>query len=105
MRTLLTKKAAACLMVTVSLVSYPILSSVALKMPTQSVVKTTQPVGPIKQSENPVMARNTAKKTESQATESPAKEQKSQDKKAIGRCWKRLMNTVREIRHAQTNKK
>ncbi|WP_018618034.1 hypothetical protein [Spirosoma luteum] len=103
MRTLLTKKAA-CLVVTASLVFYPILSSVALKMPTQSVVKTTQPAGPIKQNENPAMARNTAKKTESPVTESPAKE-KVQDKKAIGRCWKRLMNTVREIRHAQANKR
>jgi hypothetical protein len=105
MRTLLTKKAVACLVVTASLVSYPILSSVALKMPTQSIVKTAQLAEPIKQSENRALAHNTAKKTESPSTESPAKEQKAQDKKAIGRCWKRLMNMVREVRHAQTNKK
>ncbi|WP_041952238.1 hypothetical protein [Spirosoma spitsbergense] len=106
MRTLLTKKAAACIVVTASLIAYPILSSVAVKMPTQSVAKTTQLVEPIKQqSENPTLARNTAKKTESSSTESPAKEQQVQDKKAIGRCWKRLMNMVREVRHAQTNKK
>lgn len=105
MRTLLTKKVAACLVITASLVSYPILSSVALKLPPQSVVHTAQSSGPIKQRENPAVARNAAKKTETSAPESAAKEQKVQDKKAIGRCWKRLMNTVREIRHAQTRKR
>lgn len=102
MRTLLTKKAVACIVVTASLVSYPILSSVAIKMPAQSVVKATQSVETIRQSDNPVLARNTAKKTESTATKSPAK---VQDKKNIGRCWKRLMDMVREVRHTQTNKK
>ena len=99
------KKAVACLVVTASLTSCPMLSSIAIQLPTQSVVKTAQSVEPVKQNENPTLARNTAKKTEPAATESPAKEQKAQDKKAIGRCWKRLMNMVREVRHAQTNKK
>ena len=99
------KKAVACLVVTASLISYPLLSSVAIEIPTQSVIKTAQLTEPIKQSENPTLARNTAKKTESSSPQSPAKEQKAQDKKTIGRCWKRLMNMVREVRHAQTSKK
>lgn len=101
----MTKKAAACILVTASLVACPILSSVAVEMPTQSVVKTVQSVEPVKHSETPTLARNTTKKTESPVTESSAKEPKVQDKKAIGRCWERLMNMAREVRHAQASKK
>ena len=74
-------------------------------MPAQSVVKATQPVESIKKNENPTLARNTAKKPEPAATESTTKVQKVQDKKAIGRCWQRLMNVAREIKHAHLSKK
>ena len=47
---------------------------------------------------NPVMARNTPVKADPVVT--PTKEQKSGDKKAIGRCWNQLMNHFREIHQA-----
>ncbi|WP_420146509.1 hypothetical protein [Spirosoma sp.] len=53
-------------------------------------------------SKNPVVARNTTAKPEV-ATIPPA-DQKDQDKKTIGRCWKRLMNMVREVSHAHRTK-
>ncbi|UFH54964.1 hypothetical protein [Spirosoma sp. KNUC1025] len=54
-------------------------------------------------SKTSVLARNTTTKTEAVATTvAPAK--KTQDKKTISRCWKRLMNMAREVSHAHRSK-
>lgn len=54
---------------------------------------------------NAVLARNTTAKPDvtAVATTQP-KEQKKHDKRAIGRCWSRLMETFREINLAHRNR-
>ncbi|GAB3555489.1 hypothetical protein [Spirosoma fluminis] len=52
---------------------------------------------------NPTLARNSTK-VEATAKPEAAKPAVEQDKKAIGRCWKRLMNMVREVNHAHRNR-
>jgi hypothetical protein len=52
---------------------------------------------------SPALARNTTAKPEPVVT-ATSTTPKTQDKKTIGRCWKRLMNMVREINHAHTSK-
>lgn len=101
MCTLLMKKAAGYVAIA-SLVACPFLSSVAVTLQTQPVLAGVSKAGadPVKKGETPALARNTASKPETTSTESSPKEQKVQDKKAIGRCWKRLMNMARELRHA-----
>jgi len=53
---------------------------------------------------NTTLARNTTTKTETIPGTGSVKEQKTDDKKTIGRCWKRLMNMAREINHAHQSK-
>lgn len=54
---------------------------------------------------NAVLARNTTTKSDATATTAaPAKEQKKHDKRAISRCWSRLMETFREINLAHRNR-
>lgn len=52
---------------------------------------------------NPVFVRNTSAKTE--PATAPVATQKTQDKKAIGRCWQRLMHMIHEVNHTQRTKK
>ena len=105
MRTLLIKKAAGYL-ATASLVACPFVSSVTAAMPSQTALTTT--VSSLATSDklmgNPVLVRSATDKPEAPTTSttSPAK---VQDKKAIGRCWKRLMNMAREVTHAHSTKK
>jgi hypothetical protein len=103
MRTLLMKKAASYL-ATASLVACPFVSSVTAAMPSQlafmttssSAIRADKPVG------NPVLVRSASDKPDAPTTTSSAK---VQDKKAISRCWKRLMNMAREVTHAHHTKK
>ncbi|WP_460968578.1 hypothetical protein [Spirosoma migulaei] len=104
MRTLLMKKAAGYV-ATASLVVCPFVSSITIAMPLQTAFTTTlvSPVkSPTKSAGDPVLARNTTTKPEATATTAPTK---VDDKKTIGRCWKRLMTMVREVRHAHSTKK
>ncbi|MVM35110.1 hypothetical protein GO755_34105 [Spirosoma sp. HMF4905] len=103
MRTLLMKKAAGYL-ATASLVTCPFVSSITVAMPLQTAFTTTSTSSKesFKPASNPVLVRNTTAKPENPATTAPAK---VQDKKTIGRCWKRLMTMVREVSHAHHTKK
>lgn len=54
---------------------------------------------------NAMLARNTTAKSDVTAVAmTPAKDQKKHDKRAIGRCWSRLMETFREINLAHRNR-
>jgi len=54
---------------------------------------------------NAVLARNTTAKSDVTAVATvPVKEQRKHDKRAIGRCWSRLMETFREINLAHRNR-
>ena len=101
MRTLLMKKAAGYV-ATASLVACPFISSVTVAMPTQSGYTTTATtnVESVKLTKTSVLARNTVANPEVTPTTANGKEPKQQDKKAIGRCWKRLMTMVREVSYA-----
>ncbi|MVM40535.1 hypothetical protein GO730_27505 [Spirosoma sp. HMF3257] len=106
MRTLLMKKVAGYL-ATASLVACPFVSSVTAAMPSQTTfiapaTSTSPTKSEAKLTGDPVLVRNTTAKSEAPATTSPAK---VQDKKTIGRCWKRLMNMAREVTHAHHTKK
>jgi hypothetical protein len=59
----------------------------------------------VKLNKTVVLAKNSNTKTASVAPATTAKPQASAEKKTIGRCWKRLMTMVREVRHAHTNNK
>ncbi|GAB3573200.1 hypothetical protein GCM10027578_33890 [Spirosoma luteolum] len=50
-----------------------------------------------------LLARNTPAKSEA-TTAAPAAAAKTHDKKAIGRCWSRIMTMVREINLAHRNR-
>ena len=86
-------------------------SSIAMAMPLQNTLPTTSKAAqetsiqtkttPGSSAKNTVLVRNTATKPEPVATTTV---KKADDKKTIGRCWKRLMNMVREINHAHTSK-
>jgi CxxC motif-containing protein len=52
-----------------------------------------------------VLVRNTSAKTGTTVSTAAAKTEKPAEKKTISRCWKRLMNMAREIRHAHTKAK
>ena len=56
------------------------------------------------QTKTAVLVRNTnhesATKPEKVESASAAKSQRPDDKKTVGRCWKRLMSNLREIRNA-----
>ena len=95
-----------------SLVTTGLFVSSTLAMPLQGTLSTTSK--PAKATvlqtktetsgttKNAVLVRNTTAKTEPAAKTAPAR--KSQDKQAVSRCWKRLMNMVREISHARRAK-
>ncbi|WP_461115601.1 hypothetical protein [Spirosoma jeollabukense] len=88
-------------------------SSATTAMPLQNTVPTASKSGqevsvPSKTAagslaKNPALARNTTAKPEPVVVATSATP-KTQDKKTISRCWKRLMNMVREINHAHTSK-
>lgn len=85
-------------------------SSATMAMPLQNTVptasKSSQEVTvPSKttSAKNPALARNTTAKPES-VVMATSTTPKTEDKKTISRCWKRLMNMVREINHAHTSK-
>lgn len=93
------------------IVSYLLVSSLTMGTPSQ-----TTPAAPAKSvsitlpytktaniTTNPVFVRNTPTKIE--PTTAPVTTQKTQDKKAISRCWQRLMHMIREVNHAQHTKK
>lgn len=52
-----------------------------------------------------VMAKHTGAKAGSSASTSGAKPLTVEEKKAVSRCWKRLMGMVREVNHAHRAKK
>lgn len=89
------------------LIVAPFVLSTTLAMPAQgSVIKNPKPASETrvasgnnesKAVKGPVLARNTPAKTE---TALPKEPQKVQSKQTIGRCWKRLMENLREVRHA-----
>ncbi|SOD88767.1 hypothetical protein [Spirosoma fluviale] len=58
---------------------------------------------PAKLEKDAVLVRNVPNKAEPVAPATAPK--KTEEKKTISRCWKRLMNMAREIRHAHTNSK
>ena len=96
------------------LISGLFVSSITLAMPLQSAVLTASKpanetilntkveTGTLKK--NAVLARNTTAKSEPAPTSTKTTATKNQDTKTVSRCWKRLMNMVREIRHAQSTK-
>ncbi|GAB3503391.1 hypothetical protein GCM10027341_32430 [Spirosoma knui] len=93
-------------MVTMLAVTAPAGAMSTVDFGTKQVKPTAE--GPIgsdngKLTRNPTLARNTTK-VEAIAKPETAKPAVEQDKKAIGRYWKRLMNMVREINHAHRNK-
>lgn len=52
---------------------------------------------------SPVFVRNTPAKSE--PSTAPVTAKKTHDKKAISRCWQRLMHMIREVNHVQRTKK
>ncbi|WP_461044507.1 hypothetical protein [Spirosoma harenae] len=97
MKIRLLKKAVRCLIAT-SLLACPCLSSVSIAMTasTTSTVRLFDNPG----SNNSVAAHNSTAKSDISPSAASTKSSKEQDKKAIGRCWKRLMTMVREVSHA-----
>lgn len=112
MKTTLTKTAAGYLTV-LSLITSPFVSLQTDAMPSQnaftsSSVRTAGPVidtqaRPVKPEKDAVLVRNTTSKTDPVTPATTAK--KTEDKKTISRCWKRLMNMAREVRHAHSSAK
>ena len=94
------------------LLTCPLVSSEITAMPARNTATmrfsdATAPIRhaqtrPVSLEKTPVLAKNSSK-AEPAVTTAVVKEQKTDDKKAIGRCWKRLMNMAREIRHAHKN--
>ena len=60
---------------------------------------------PAKVAKPVVLAKNTNPKAGSVASTPPAKPLTLEEKKAVSRCWKRLMSMVREVNHAHRAKK
>ncbi|WP_080236708.1 hypothetical protein [Spirosoma rigui] len=58
-----------------------------------------------KPAKSTVLVRNTSAKTGTTASTAAVKTEAPAEKKTISRCWKRLMNMAREIRHAHTRAK
>ena len=107
MRTLLMKKAAGYV-ATASLLVCSFVSSVTMAISTQSgthstALTPTPTSASVHLAKNPVLARNTPAPVDTNPTVATAKVQK-QDKKTMSRCWKRLMNMVREVHHAHVKK-
>lgn len=62
--------------------------------------------GTDKIAKSPVLVRNTPTKEETPPVDATApKETKTHDKKTISRCWKRLMDMVREANHTHKQSK
>ncbi|MCK8492411.1 hypothetical protein M0L20_11160 [Spirosoma sp. RP8] len=99
MRTNLTRKVTNCVAI-LSLVACPFVPSVVKAMPAQGGLRTVTETE--KLAKTPVLARNTTAKTETTPTTTTSKEPQH-DKKTISRCWKRLMNMVREVNQAHKN--
>jgi hypothetical protein len=87
---------------TASLVACPFVSSVTVAMPTLGsyITTATTNIEPVKLTKTPVLARNTTASSDITPATANGKEQKQHDKKAMGRCWKRLMTMVREVAYA-----
>ncbi len=112
MRTILFKTTTGYLAIA-SLIACPLLSSETMAMSSRNAFTTTttfakEPtvrtqVHPINVDKNPGVARTSSVKPESVATTTDPKEKKIAEKKTISRCWSRLMNMAREIRHAHTS--
>ncbi|MCX6214173.1 hypothetical protein [Spirosoma sp.] len=58
---------------------------------------------PVKLEKDAVLVRNAPAKADPVAPAAASK--KTEEKKTISRCWKRLMNMAREIRHAHSGSK
>lgn len=52
----------------------------------------------------PVLARNTSPASPDKGQIAAKKNQRPEVKSTIGRCWKRLMDNIREVRHAHHKK-
>ena len=105
---------------TVGLVTtYLLVADPADALPRQRVVSTVPktsaetPTRPkaesAKSAKAPVLARNNSAgkptaKTTSSAPAATAKKQPTQPKTVVGRCWKRLMDNVREVTRAHRNR-
>ena len=93
------------------IVSCLLVSSLTMGTPAQTVpaspTRSVSATQPYKQTgntgNNQVLVRNTTDRTE--PVTAPVAAQKTQDKKAMGRCWKRLMQMIRDVNHAQSTKK
>ncbi|WP_461071280.1 hypothetical protein [Spirosoma horti] len=96
-----------------SLLICPLISSEVSAMPARDAFTTTSlltkvplidtQTRPVNLDKTAVLVRNAPAKPEPAVTTAVAKDKKVEDKKTIGRCWKRLMNMAREIRHAHTS--
>ena len=99
---------AIALLLTCSLVSSEIIAMPAWNASSSTLITAPAPVvhtqvRPASLEKVPVLAKNSPAKAEPAVTTAVVKEKKADDKKTIGRCWKRLMNMAREIRHAHTS--
>ncbi|MFD2932726.1 hypothetical protein [Spirosoma flavum] len=111
MRTTLIKTATGCLAI-VSLIACPFILSDTIAMSSRDAFSTTSTfvkdptshaqARPVTFEKNHILARNSSAKVESVSTATAPKVNKEAEKKTISRCWKRLMNMAREIRHAHT---
>lgn len=107
MRTRLMKQTTGGL-VAVALVSCPYIVSVTVAGPLQTTLTTTASTRLETNksgSNSPAFARHTTSKGTETPVASPPKVAKKEDKKAIGRCWNRLMAMVREARQAHHSQK
>ncbi|WP_052731269.1 hypothetical protein [Spirosoma radiotolerans] len=111
MRINLRRTATGCFAIA-SLLTSPLISSEISAMPARDAFTITSSTKaplidtqarPVNLEKTPVLVKNTPVKPEPAGATSAAKEKKVEDKKTIGRCWKRLMNMAREIRNAHTN--
>ncbi|GAB2528652.1 hypothetical protein [Spirosoma aerophilum] len=57
---------------------------------------------PVNAEKTAVLVRNSPTKPEPTAATTASKAKNVEEKKTISRCWKRLMNMAREIRHAHS---
>lgn len=57
-----------------------------------------------RQPKAPVLARNSAATAKAEATVDSKKARQDEGKSTISRCWKRLMDNVREVTKAHRNK-
>lgn len=96
-------------LVTTCLLTTPAANALPRQRAVLTVPKSTAEPTPRTKTKAPVLARNTASaraaaKTNPSATASTAKQQAAQPKTIAGRCWKRLMDNVREVTRAHRNR-